>query len=225
MAGLLPTDPKDSYKGLLKTTDNANVTSSLKQVTDGDGNNTGLKVSDTKVAANLLRVENALTSTTETTVLVIDGNGDVYEREATNFTFDGFNALIARNSGDTSPLNFYAVDNTNSAASCAFGSGFSIISNNTINVANSGVWIDVVASVYFTPSGGTDDITVSLSIQSTPIRTVREVVTTASGNKEINIHEVWYTNIPDTEIQVEVTKNTGTPTISERSYLEVRKLG
>lgn len=42
--------PKNTYKGLLKTTDNANVGSTLKVVTDGEGNESALAISTTEIS-------------------------------------------------------------------------------------------------------------------------------------------------------------------------------
>jgi hypothetical protein len=42
--------PKNTYKGLLKTTDSSNVTSTLKVVTDGEGNESALAISTTQIS-------------------------------------------------------------------------------------------------------------------------------------------------------------------------------
>lgn len=42
--------PKNTYKGLLKTTDSGNVTSTLKVVTDGEGNDSALAISTTEIS-------------------------------------------------------------------------------------------------------------------------------------------------------------------------------
>lgn len=42
--------PKNTYKGLLKTTDSGNVTSTLKVVTDGEGNESALSISTTEIS-------------------------------------------------------------------------------------------------------------------------------------------------------------------------------
>lgn len=220
MASLTGSPPSSTYGGILKTTDNANVTASEKQITDGDGNNTGLKLTSTKAIANTLKIENAPTSSSETTALVIDSNGDVYERALGTNAFSGTNLLVARTSADTSPLTFTAVGST-SADSIQVGSGLSIISNNAIQVSNSGSLLHITGSVVFTPSGAIDDVTVTLDVQSTGIKAIREVVSSGTGDKQINIDEWFTTTVNDTEVQLEVTKNVGTPTVSNRSFLSV----
>lgn len=226
MASLDAGELRNVYNGILKTTDNAAVTASEKQVTDGEGNNTGLKLTSTKAIANLLKVENAAVDTSENTVLVIDPSGDVKSRELPETNFSGTNVIVARASADVSPLVFRNIDNPTTGDSVLVGSSLSLIAgNNAVVVANSGDLIEINASIYFTPSGGTDDISVALVIQSTTIREIREVVTTATGNKEINIHEFWTAQVNDTEIQVTITKNVGTPTILGRSFLRVEKVG
>lgn len=42
--------PKNTYKGLLKTSDSTNVTSALKVVSDGEGNNSALAISTTEIS-------------------------------------------------------------------------------------------------------------------------------------------------------------------------------
>lgn len=220
MASLTGTPPSTSYKGLLKTENNTNISASEQQLTDGDGNNIGAKATSTKWIANTFKIENAPTSASETTALVIDSNGDVYERALGTNAFSGTNLLVARTSADTSPLTFTAVGST-SADSIQVGSGLSIISNNAIQVSNSGSLLHITGSVVFTPSGAIDDVTVDILLQSTVIKAIREVVSSGTGDKQINVDEWFTTTVNDTEIQLGVTKNVGTPTVSNRSFLKV----
>lgn len=44
--------PKSTYKGLLKTSDNGNISSSLKTISDGEGNESALAVSTTEVSVS-----------------------------------------------------------------------------------------------------------------------------------------------------------------------------
>ena len=56
MASLAGTQIRNTYPGLLKTTANDAITSSLKQITDGSGNSTALKLSDSKARVESLEI-------------------------------------------------------------------------------------------------------------------------------------------------------------------------
>ena len=56
MASLAGTQIRNTYPGLLKTTENDAITSSLKQITDGSGNSTALKLSDSKARLEALEI-------------------------------------------------------------------------------------------------------------------------------------------------------------------------
>lgn len=62
MASLAGTQIRNTYPGLLKTTANDAITSSLKQITDGAGNSTALKLSDSKARVEALEI-NTVTQT------------------------------------------------------------------------------------------------------------------------------------------------------------------
>mgnify|MGYP003634040207 FL=1 len=56
MASLINTKISDTYTGLIKTLDNAAISETLKQLSDGAGNNTGLFINtlgDLKVSKDL----------------------------------------------------------------------------------------------------------------------------------------------------------------------------
>ena len=59
------TQIKTSYVGILKTTDNAAASSSLKVVTDGAGNDTALSVSTAQVKVTNLLINSPATSTSD----------------------------------------------------------------------------------------------------------------------------------------------------------------
>jgi len=76
MATLSGNSIKNTYQGLLKTSDSAAVTSSLKTVQDGVGNDTGLSVSTTTVKAAALEID-TVTNSSSQTVLVWDSTSKV----------------------------------------------------------------------------------------------------------------------------------------------------
>jgi len=224
MATLPSGAPKDNYKGLLKTNNNTNISASEQQITDGDGNNVGAKATSTKWIATNLKIENAPLDDTVNTALFIDGSGDVKTKQIPDSAFEQFTTFIARASADTSPVTWKPVGNT-SADSISVGSGISILSDNTINVANSGTLLDITASMYVNYASASDDITFDLFVQSQNIKSVREKNTTgAAGTTQVNINEVWRTAVNDQEIQIQRTVNAGTPTVDNRSFLKVTVL-
>jgi len=106
MAGLPTTSPENTYKGLLKTSDNGNISSSEKQITDGDGNNVGAKATSSKWVMNQGKIENAPSTSSELTALIIDSNGDILSRvlDASAFTAGG--STVNRATARTSTLNY-----------------------------------------------------------------------------------------------------------------------
>ena len=71
---------KDTFKDLLKinsVTDNAGVDSTLRRVQDGNGNNTGLKLSSTAVDANILTSEEAVINNLSAPNLSVSTNADI----------------------------------------------------------------------------------------------------------------------------------------------------
>jgi len=106
MAGLPSTPPKNTYKGILKTSDNGNISSSEKQITDGDGNNVGAKATSSKWIMNQAKVENAPSTSSELTALLIDSNGDILSRVLDASAFTGAVSTINRATARTSTLNY-----------------------------------------------------------------------------------------------------------------------
>jgi hypothetical protein len=67
------TQIKTTYVGILKTTDNAAASSSLKTITDGQGNDTALSVSTSQVKVTNLLIDSPATSTSDQ-ILVRDAS-------------------------------------------------------------------------------------------------------------------------------------------------------
>ncbi len=72
MASLAGTQIKNSYTGLLKTTDNSAVTTGLKRITDGAGADSALQLSSSQVKVDALLVENVSETSTLTRFLTWD---------------------------------------------------------------------------------------------------------------------------------------------------------
>lgn len=139
MAGLPSTPPENTYKGILKTSDNGNISSSEKQITDGDGNNVGAKATSSKWIMNQAKVENAPSTSSELTALLVDSNGDILSRVLDASAFTGVGSTINRATARTSTLNYSSggslealtFKSSGSGANDSYvqGSGFTIGSN------------------------------------------------------------------------------------------------
>ena len=70
MATLSGTRLKDTYTGLLKTSDAGNFTSSLKVIQDGSGNDSALSLSTSTVKAAALQVNTITGGSTSSKALV-----------------------------------------------------------------------------------------------------------------------------------------------------------
>lgn len=77
MATLTGKKIKDTYYGLLKTTDDTAVASSLKVITTAENTNSGLSLSTTTVKAENLQIETVAEDSTETKTLVWDSTSKV----------------------------------------------------------------------------------------------------------------------------------------------------
>tara|TARA_R100000329_G_scaffold142514_1_gene125991 strand:- start:346 stop:1203 length:858 start_codon:yes stop_codon:yes gene_type:complete len=98
MATLSGNAIKDSYQGLLKTSDNAAISSSLKTIQDGAGNDTGISLSSTTLRASSLEI-NSATRSGSTNVLVWDSSS-----KSVGFrTLPTFESVTATVTGATDP--------------------------------------------------------------------------------------------------------------------------
>lgn len=124
MASLSGTQIRNTYSGILKTSDSAGVTGTLKTVSDGTGADTALQISSTAVRAAKLEITSAPTSSINT-VLVWDGDTkEIFSRTLPTFesitattaaTTNGGSIAIADAGGSTSIIGFE--DASNIAAS------------------------------------------------------------------------------------------------------------
>jgi len=98
---LASTQIRNTYTGLLKTTDNSAVTSSLKVITDGGGQDTALSISSTKIKANALELETVTEDQSKTNMVMWDSTSKALFYRTYNPT--GINTVTA--SSITSPVN------------------------------------------------------------------------------------------------------------------------
>lgn len=132
MATLSGNSIKDSYQGLLKTSDNAAISSSLKTIQDGAGNDTGISLSSTTLRASSLEI-NSATRSGSTNVLVWDSSS-----KSVGFrTLPTFETVTTTVTGSTDPTVTIA-DSAGNSTAIVFsgGSGVDITqSSNTITFA------------------------------------------------------------------------------------------
>ena len=79
MATLSGTRIKNTYQGLLKTSDAAALTGSLKVIQDGSGNDSALSLSTSTVKAAALQLESVTSGSSSTNVLVWDSSSKAVE--------------------------------------------------------------------------------------------------------------------------------------------------
>lgn len=140
MASLSGTQIRNTYSGILKTSDSAGVTDTLKTVSDGTGADTALQISSTAVRAAKLEITSVPTSSINT-VLVWDSNS----KEILSRTLPTFETVEVTTSSITNGGSITIADSAGNS------NVISIVDNGVdggINVAHS--------NGAFTISGGSD---------------------------------------------------------------------
>lgn len=169
---------KDKFGNLLHV--EGGVTSTTKNVEDGTGDASALKLSSTKVEINgtLDFTTAPTTSGSEATALLINGSNEVVKRELGTAAFlKEFPRIIARVASDqavadgTNVNAVYApVDNSDATASFAqdAASNYSFPTTSRIEVGTAGIYrIDV--SLYLTGNTGTPNITIDLNVNGATV--------------------------------------------------------
>lgn len=131
------TQIRNTYIGLLKTTDNSAVAGTLKTVSDGSGNDTGLKVSSNEVNVNSLSIESVPANGTLTKMLM--WNDSTKDVEYRNYNPTGVTAF-----------------NTDSITGGLGGATVQIDSSTAVLTINAG------SNIQITGSGSSIDISTSL---------------------------------------------------------------
>tara|TARA_R100000664_G_scaffold27146_1_gene37652 strand:+ start:2285 stop:3157 length:873 start_codon:yes stop_codon:yes gene_type:complete len=133
MATLSGNSIKNTYQGLLKTSDSAAVSGTLKTVEDGSGNSTALSISSTTVKAAALQIDAPLTASS-TNVLVWDSS----TKSVGYRTLPSFETVTTTVTGATNPTVAIA-DSGGSSTSIVFSGGVGVDvtqASNTITFAN-----------------------------------------------------------------------------------------
>lgn len=228
MASLESQDPKDTYQGLLKTTDDASVGASKKAITDGGQGGTGLSLSKTKVYANTLQIENAPSSSTNVNVATLGTSGDVESRVANAKVFDTAisDVFFAKCDGDeVSPLVYLSVADT-TASSLVVGDDTELSGSDVVIVEGSigdVIEVSLHASVQFEQADAYSTWTLRQNenaINSGNFGNTSGVVT---SDEFINLTAVTILTSTADSFDVTYADTSGTTNISTGTYLKLQK--
>lgn len=139
MATLTGKQVKNTYTGLMKTTDNAGITSSLKRITDGAGSNTGLQLSDSKARVDALEINSVTENNTRTKLLNWDSS-------------DGVIGYYSFSSADPAVTASISSDDVTVTTGTNASNTFTLISGDNITMSLSGTDITIDAT------GGLDNL-------------------------------------------------------------------
>ena len=142
MATLSGTVIKNTYQGLLKTSDSAAISGTLKTIQDGSGNDTALSISSTSVRASTLEI-NTPVRAASTNVLVWDST----TKSVGYRTLPVFETVTTTVTGSTDPTVAIS-DSGGNSTSIVFtgGNGIDITqSSNTITFANTTETVNTIS--------------------------------------------------------------------------------
>jgi hypothetical protein len=169
MATLAGTRVKDTYQGMLKTSDASSLTTSLKVIEDGIGNSSALSLSTTTVKAESLEINTVTSGSTSGNALVWNSTSKAVEYRA----FPSNETVTTTVGGSTSPtITIEAADASSTTVTFSTRNGLQYTrSGNTITVGRGDETItdisvdttlgstDSGTTYYVTNLSGTLDIT------------------------------------------------------------------
>ena len=169
MATLAGTRVKDTYQGMLKTSDASSLTTSLKVIEDGIGNSSALSLSTTTVKAESLEINTVTSGSTSGNALVWNSTSKAVEYRA----FPSNETVTTTVGGSTSPtITIEAADASSTTVTFSTRNGLQYTrSGNTITVGRgdetiTDISVDTTLSstdsgttYYVTNLSGTLDIT------------------------------------------------------------------
>jgi hypothetical protein len=94
---LINTKPQDTYPGLIKTTDNAAISATLKTLSDGNGNDFPMQISTTAVNFTGILTQNGSPVTTPPSGVsgaIQFSNGSAFASDASNLFWDDTNNML-----------------------------------------------------------------------------------------------------------------------------------
>jgi hypothetical protein len=139
MATLTGGQIKDTYTGLIKTTDNAGITGSLKRITDGAGASTGIQLSSAKLRADALEINTVVENNSRTKLLNWDASDGVVG-------FYSFSTADPAVSASISSDDVTITTGTNAA------NNFTLVSGTNVTMSLTGTDVTISAT------GGLDDL-------------------------------------------------------------------
>ena len=233
MATLSGTKIKDKFGNLLQV--EGGITSATKDVEDGTGDASALKISTTTVEidGDLNFTTAPTTDNSEATALFIDGSDNVVKRELGTAAFkDEFPRIIARAtggqtvaSGTTEDVKFNGIDNATPTASFIQDDGgnysFTGTGNTNIVCSRAGIY-RIGVSLYLTNIGNSAVATVSLVKNGTTLLSPQR----AKGSSSKSITSYFWTESLSVNDQIKIVLNMATAdaTITAGSCLEVHRI-
>ena len=144
MATLAGTRVKDTYQGMLKTSDAAALTTSLKVIEDGVGNSSALSLSTTAVKAATLEIETVTSGSSSSNALVWNATSKAVEYRA----FPSNETVSTTLSGNAAPaITITAADASSTTVTFAATDGLGYTrSGNTITIGRGDETINEIST-------------------------------------------------------------------------------
>lgn len=233
MATLSGTKIKDKFGNLLHV--EGGITSTTKNVEDGTGDASALKLSNdtVEIDGDLNFTAAPTTDSSETTALLIDSSDNVVKRELGTAAFkDEFPRIIARATGSQTvaenteqDVKFNGIDNATPTASFIQddGGNYSLTGtgNTTVVCGSAGIY-RIGVSLYLTNIGNSAVATVSLLKNGSPLLSPQR----SKGSVSKSVTSYFWTESLSANDQIKITLNmaTAAATIAAGSCLEVHRI-
>jgi hypothetical protein len=143
---LINTKPQDTYPGLIKTTDNAAISATLKTLSDGNGNDLPMQISTTAVNFTGTLTQNGSPVTTPPSGVsgaIQFSNGSAFASDAANLFWDDTNNRLGI--GTNSPASPLSIVNT---IALSAGATNPRIGNIAYTINNSGAQTGTVTGIF-----------------------------------------------------------------------------
>lgn len=230
MASLESQDPKDSYQGLLKTTDDDAVGASKKDIVSGNQSATGLGLSTTKVFANTLQIENAPASSTNTNVATLNSSGDIETRSVPTQIFGSSlsDVIFARvDAGSSSATLSYVSTGSTTADSYAIGDSYSFNSadNGIIVEGSVNDVVEVTASLNlkFVQSDAVGRFSINQNGSPIVNSSIKNITQTSADDSSFNIQTPAILQTSSDTFTITYAATSGDITRNYGSYVKIQK--
>lgn len=195
MATLAGTRVKDTYQGMLKTSDAAALTTSLKVIEDGVGNSSALSLSTTAVKASTLQIDSVTGSSSSGNALVWNSTTKDVEYRA----FPSNETVTTTVGGSTAPtITIEAADASSTTVTFTASDGVAYSrSGNTIALKRGGDEIKTITgsttltanesgSIYYLTTSSGMTITLPTPVAGTRYTFIVKAVSNPSGQWQIS---------------------------------------